>query len=135
MPTTAPDTNFGGRAGDHHDALYYYGLSATGTRDDNSSTRGLLVMNHENITQIYLHPNGPSPAPRPEGEVLKEMEAHGVSIVEISANSSNVWSYNQASPLNRRITVLTGMQLNGPVTGNALVRTAFRQRQRRPRHR
>jgi hypothetical protein len=45
------DTDFASRAGDHHDALYYYGLSAAGARDDNASSRGLLVMNHENITQ------------------------------------------------------------------------------------
>jgi secreted PhoX family phosphatase len=52
------DSDFASRAGDHHDALYYYGLSAAGTRDDGGNTRGLLVMNHENITQAYLHPNG-----------------------------------------------------------------------------
>jgi secreted PhoX family phosphatase len=87
------DTDFASRAGDHHDALYYYGLSAGGGRDDNSNTRGLLVMNHENITQAYLHPNGPtgsaSGQSRPEAEALKEMEAHGVSIVEISRASAN----------------------------------------------
>ena len=39
--------------------MSYFGLAATGsTPDANGNTRGLLVLNHENITQAYLHPNG-----------------------------------------------------------------------------
>jgi secreted PhoX family phosphatase len=121
------DTDFASRAGDHHDALYYYGLSAAGTRDDSSNSRGLLVMNHENITQAYLHPNGPTSTNgvRPEGEALKEMEAHGVGIIEVSRAADGVWSYNQSGALNRRITPLTPMDISGPVRGSAQLRTAF----------
>ncbi len=61
--------DFDKRAGDHNDALYYFGLSATGSNPDpNNSSRGLLVMNHENITQSYLHPTARPPrrrAPKP----------------------------------------------------------------------
>jgi secreted PhoX family phosphatase len=122
------DTNFAQRAGDQHDALYYYGLAASGTaRDDNNSSRGLLVMNHENILPQYMHPAGPTSVGgvRPEAEALKEMEAHGVSVVEVVRASNGTWSYVQDSPLNRRITPLTPMVFNGPVRGNALLRTAF----------
>ncbi len=121
------DTNFAGRAGDHHDGMSYFGLAATGsTPDQNSSTRGLLVMNHENITQTYLHPNGPTTAtPRPTGEVQKEMEAHGVSIVEVSRAASGAWSYSATSTLNRRITPYTPTTFSGPVRGNALLVTAY----------
>lgn len=125
------DNNFSTRAGDHNDALYYYGLTATGGgRDDNNSRRGLLVMNHENITQVYLHPNGPTGTAagqtRPEAEALKEMEAHGVSIIEVTrTGDAGAWSYVQAGALNRRITPLTPMVLNGPVRGTAGVRTRF----------
>jgi hypothetical protein len=88
------DTNFAGRAGDHHDGLYYYGLNSGGTgRNDANSERGLLVMNHENINEQYLHV-GPatnvSAGPRPAGEALKEIEAHGVSVVECSARPAAV---------------------------------------------
>jgi uncharacterized protein len=121
------DTNFGARAGDHHDALYYFGLSQSGSsRDDNNSQRGLLVMNHENITQVFLHAAGAT-APggiRPEAEAIKEMEAHGVSIVEVN-RTGKTWAYSQSSSLNRRITPLTPMQFNGPVRGSALLRTKF----------
>ncbi len=123
------DTNFGARAGDHHDGMYYFGLAATGTAPDpNSSTRGLLCINHENITEAYLHPNGVTSVGgvRPEAEAIKEIEAHGVSVIEVTrAGNTGAWSYSRTSTLNRRITPLTPMQINGPVRGNALVQTAF----------
>lgn len=124
------DTNFAARAGDHHDGMSFFGLAATGAAPDPAnSSRGLLALNHENITQRYLHPNGPTGtragAVRPEAEAIKEIEAHGVSIIEVSRAANGAWSYNQASALNRRITPLTPTQINGPVRGNALLRTAF----------
>jgi len=121
------DTDFANRAGDHFDALYWFGLAATGSaRDDNSSTRGLLVMNHENITSSYLHVAGPTSVAgaRPEAEALKEMECHGVSVVEV-AKSGTSWTYAQAGALNRRVTPLTATVFNGPVRGNALLHTVF----------
>ncbi|MDQ8755932.1 DUF839 domain-containing protein [Sphingosinicella sp. LHD-64] len=124
------DTNFAQRAGDHCDGMYWYGLNAAGTaRDDNSSARGLLTMNHENINQPYLHPNGPTgngtTTPRPEGEAIKEIEAHGVSVVEIARGTNGTWAYNQSSAFNHRVTPNTPVQFNGPVRGNAQLRTAF----------
>lgn len=122
------DSNFAQRAGDHHDALAFYGLSSDGTgRSDSSSTRGLLVMNHENITQTYLHPNGPATVSgaRPEAEALKEIEAHGVSVVEVTQNTSGAWSMSQTSTFNRRITPNTPMAIHGPARGHAMMRTAY----------
>ena len=79
------DTNFAQRAGDHHDGMSYFGLAASGTNPDpNNSTRGLLVLNHENISEQYLHVNGQTPAPRPESEAIKEIECHGVSVIEVT---------------------------------------------------
>jgi uncharacterized protein len=123
------DTNFGARAGDHHDGMYYFGLAATGTAPDpNNSTRGLLCINHENITETYLHPNGVTitGGVRPESEAIKEMEAHGVSVIEVTrAGASGAWSYSRTSTLNRRITPLTPMDISGPVRGSALLQTVF----------
>jgi uncharacterized protein len=123
------DTNWAGRAGDHHDGMYYYGLNLGGTgRDDNNSQRGLLVMNHENINEQYLHPNGAtnSPAgPRPAAEAIKEIEAHGVSVVEVLRSPAGVWNYALNSTFNRRITPNTPVQFNGPVRGHPLLRTKY----------
>ncbi|WP_230769272.1 PhoX family protein [Sphingomonas sp. Leaf4] len=122
------DTGFSARAGDHHDGMSYFGLAASGTAQDaTSSTRGVLVMNHENISEQYLHPNGVTltNGVRPTAEVVKEMECHGVSVVEVTRASTGGWSYVQGSPLNRRITPYTPTSFSGPVRGSALLYTAY----------
>ncbi len=123
------DTGFSARAGDHHDGMSFFGLSATGDAPDPAnSARGLLVLNHENITQTFLHPSGPTTVngARPEAEALKEMEAHGVSAIEVSrAGGAGAWSYQQGSAFNRRITPNTPMDFFGPARGAASLRTAF----------
>ncbi|ESQ78325.1 PhoX family phosphatase [Asticcacaulis sp. YBE204] len=120
------DTNFANRAGDHHDGMAYFGLAASGTaRDANNSTRGLLVMNHENITASYLHMNGVTAgATRLESEAVKEIEAHGVAVVEV-VQTGGAWTYVQNSTLNRRITPNTVMAINGPARGDAQLRTVY----------
>ena len=121
------DTNFAQRAGDHHDGMSFFGLAATGsTPEPASNTRGLLALNHENITPSYLHVAGQTSVSgvRPEAEALKEIECHGVSVIEVS-QTGGTWSYNQSSSLNRRITPFTPMAFNGPVRGNAILRTLF----------
>ena len=121
------DTNYAQRAGDHHDGMSFFGLAATGnTPDPNSSTRGVLVMNHENINQAYLHTGGAtSPGGvRPLAEALKEIECHGVSTIEVT-RGTGTWSYVPGSTLNRRITPFTPTSFSGPVAGSALLFTAF----------
>lgn len=118
------DTDFGNRIGDHHDALHYFGLSAAGTPERNNSLRGLMVQNHENITQTYLHANGPTVTPRPVAEALKEIEAHGVSVVEYLDSGNRAWTYVQGSSFNRRITPNTPMSFHGPAAGSAFLVTA-----------
>jgi len=122
------DTDFANRIGDHGDALYWYGLSSAGTRDDNSSTRGLVTQNHENLNIQYLHANGPtnlSTGPRPESEVIKEIEAHGTSVSEYADSGNRSWAYVQNSPFNRRITPFTPVMFNGPVRGNDAIKTPY----------
>ena len=122
------DTNFAARAGDHHDGMSFFGLAATGTvPDPSSSSRGLLVLNHENITQAYLHANGATTVGGVRtvlAEVIKEVEAHGVSVVEIARGSSG-WAYVPNGALNRRITPFTVTSFSGPVRGSTLLRTAY----------
>ena len=119
------DTGFEHRAGDHHDGMEYFGLAADGTRRDaNSSERGLLVMNHEALSDHFLHANGASARPRPASESDKEIPAHGVSVVEVRKRNGR-FAYVQASGLNRRITPLTPVQIGGPLRGNALMKTKY----------
>ncbi|MCP3733767.1 PhoX family phosphatase [Sphingomonas sp. RP10(2022)] len=121
------DTTYSARAGDHHDGMSYFGLAASGNAPDaGNSSRGLLVLNHENITQAYLHPNGAtsSGGVRPTAEVLKEMECHGVSVIEITRGTGS-WSYVATGSLNRRITPFTPTSFSGPVAGSSLLFTAY----------
>ena len=115
------------RAGDHHDGMEYFGMNAAGQYDRNSSTRGLLVMNHEAITPSYLHPTGQTIVNNVRtvaDEVLKEFFVHGVSVIEVNRNGST-WSYNQGSNFNRRVHTLTEIDLAGPARGNAAMITKF----------
>ncbi|MCY7319107.1 MAG: PhoX family phosphatase [Ramlibacter sp.] len=119
------DTDFENRAGDHHDGIEYFGLNAAGTaRDVAGSERGLLAMNHEALTDQFLHANGTTANPRPAAEADKEIPAHGVSIVEVRKVAGK-FAYQSDSSFNRRVTPLTPIQINGPVRGNALVKTKF----------
>jgi len=124
------DTNYAQRAGDHHDGMYFFGLNAAGTgRDDTSNTRGILCVNHENVTEQYLHAGGTltvvAGARTDRVEVDREIECHGVGIVEVARGSTGTWAYSQASTFNRRITPNTPMQINGPARGAARMRTLF----------
>jgi uncharacterized protein len=118
------DTDYANRAGDHHDGMEYFGLSASGARDVNASDRALLAMNHEALTDHFLHVAGSSARPRPAGESDKEIPAHGVSIVEV-AKTGGRFATVQASSFNRRITPLTPMLLSGPASGSALMKTLY----------
>ncbi len=43
--------------------MAWFGLRHRRVADSASNTRGLIAINHENITQVYLHANGPTAAP------------------------------------------------------------------------
>ncbi len=113
------------QVGMHHDGLHFFpiDLKAGG----NSSTEGLLVMNHEYINQDALHPNGATyvSGERPADEVRKEIAAHGVSVVHIKRDSAGAWDVVFGSPFNRRITGGTEMDIRGPVRGNAKLVTKY----------
>ena len=119
------DTGYDKRVGDCHDGIQYYGLSASGMRDDNGNDRALLAMNHEYITPWVLHANGPTASPRPAGEVDIEVDCHGVTVAEVKKNAQGVFEVAVDSAFNRRITGTTEMELSGPARGNPLFVTKF----------
>ncbi|MFN6994197.1 MAG: PhoX family protein [Aquincola tertiaricarbonis] len=127
------DGDFDNRAGDHHDGMEYFGLSADGTRrDPNGSERGLLAMNHEATSHAgterasaFVHANGgTNTLPRPAAEVDREVPLHGVSVVEVR-KVNGVFGTVQASAYNRRITPLTPVEISGAARGNALMKTKY----------
>ena len=125
------DSNFARRSGDHHDGIHFFGLSAAGTPDFANNDRALLVLNHENIsgTVQFMHPAGQTniaanAGPRPEAEVIKEIDAHGVSVIELRKTAAQ-YGYVKASTFNRRITAATLMEIAGPARATAFTKTRF----------
>ena len=116
------------QVGMHHDGLYFFPIDQKA--GGNSSTEGLLVMNHEYINQSALHANGPTNAGdnggvRPADEVRKEIAAHGVSVVHIKRDTDGTWDVVFGSPFNRRITGNTEMDIRGPVRGYSKLVTTY----------
>ena len=120
------------RAGDNHDGMSFFGMHPTNKNyAAKESTQGLLVLNHEYLQLPQLHtPEGTKVinGVRPEDQVLREVNAHGVSVIEISkdANTQDV-KINLNSKFNRRITAATEMEIRGPARGSDLVKTRFSQ--------
>lgn len=130
MPEFSPSNTGAEQAeqiGSHHDGLHFFPI-------DGSSTDGLLVMNHEYVEPRYLHAAYAGQAlttdetvlhddTRLDDEVLKELNAHGVSVVRVSTDG-NEWSV-VPDPRNRRVTGLTRMEISGPVRGSDPVKTLY----------
>ncbi|MGZ9046075.1 MAG: PhoX family protein, partial [Telluria sp.] len=124
------DADFEQRAGDHHDGMEFFGLSATGTPSTSSSERGLLAVNYEattdqQLSSFFLHPTGGTTTlPRPGAEVDKEVALHGIGVVEV-ARSAGAWQYRKESAFNRRLTALSDIDMAGPARGNPLLVTRY----------
>ena len=124
------DSDFENRAGDHHDGMEWYGLTASGRPSLTSTDRGLLAINHEATTDetrssFFLHATGgTSTLPRPAAEVDKEVSVHGISVVEVK-KTADKWAYVKESAFNFRITPLTDIEISGPARGNALLVTKY----------
>jgi secreted PhoX family phosphatase len=118
------------RIGDHHDGMDIYYIDANGRYSEKETGRAVLCVNHESSADAhFLHPNGQTSNKvsgkkfdqfgewdlglRPELEVLKEINLHGISVVEM-VKTPQGWRIQQDSPLNRRITPQTPMRVSGP---------------------
>jgi secreted PhoX family phosphatase len=129
------DNDFEVRAGDHNDAMHYFGLNRAGNGWDPQGTeRALLCINNEVCEDLgFVHPNGPTnygadnTEARPAIEIDKEVAAHGVTIVAI-AKQGSTYQLDRASRYNQRITAATPCQISGPARGSAMMATAYSPR-------
>lgn len=111
--------------GMHHDGMHFFPIDAQ--RGGKKSDHGLLVLNHEYVDAPLLHPNGPTLVAGKRSsaeEVRKEINAHGVSVVEIRRGLNGEWAV-LPSARNRRITGATPMQISGPARGHVLLKTRY----------
>ncbi|MBF7683294.1 PhoX family phosphatase [Acinetobacter sp. B5B] len=117
------------RSGDCHDGIHFFGLNKKTKRlDDTFSEEGLLVMNHEYINPTFLHAKGPTKVNghRPEDEVIRENNAHGVSVIHVKKNEiTQHVEIIKNSVFNRRITTYTPMDFSGAAAGSPLLATLY----------
>jgi len=127
------------RIGDHHDGMDLFFINASGKFTTQDTGRAVLVVNHESSADAhFFHPNGQTSGgvsgkkfsqfggwdllARPELEVLKEINHHGVSVVEMN-RVNGVWQTKLDSLYNRRVTAQTPMRVAGPAAHLADIRT------------
>ncbi|MFN3891513.1 MAG: PhoX family protein [Beijerinckiaceae bacterium] len=114
--------------GMHHDGMHFFPTGG-------SSTDGLLVVNHEYVEPRFLHASYAGKplksddvivenGVRDPEHVLKEINAHGVSILRIARGADGRWEIREDSRA-RRITGQTPMEIAGPVRGDNLVKTKY----------
>ena len=125
---TETSASYDFRSGDHHDGMYFFGMGSNNKWNESISDKGILCINHEAITPLFLHANGPTPAGTGTrtvaDEVQKEFRLHGVSVVEVN-KVNGTFQINLSSRFNRRITTLTEMDISGPLRGHDLLKTKF----------
>ena len=127
------------RVGDHHDGMDLFYIDALGRYTTTDTGRAVLVVNHESSADAhFFHPTGQTSGGvtgkkfsqfggwdlgvRPELEVLKEINHHGVSVAEIGKNGAGQWTCKLDSLYNRRVTAQTPMRIAGPAAHLADIR-------------
>ncbi len=87
---------------------------------DRQGRRALLVANHEYTNEGLMFPPG-TPA---ETVVRTAWAAHGLSVVELKRrHAGDQWEYQPRARRNRRITLNTIFDVDGPAAGSALLKT------------
>jgi secreted PhoX family phosphatase len=132
------------RIGDQHDGMDIYYVDPAGKYSAKDTGRAVLSVNHESSAEAhFLHPQGQTSngvsgtkfdqfgkwdlGSRPELEALKEINLHGVSVVELSKTAGG-WTYKLDSPLNRRITPHTPARITGPAVHLAEIKALMSTR-------
>ncbi len=93
-------------------------------------TRGFLVANHEYTNEAIMFPPGTDP----ETLIRTSWAAHGLSVVELRRKGrGEKWDYVKGARLNRRITLDTVFEFDGPAAGSDLLKTTEDPRGKRVR--
>jgi secreted PhoX family phosphatase len=100
--------------GMHHDGIDYFPIGG-------SSTRGLLVMNHEYTDDGLLHTDGMKTWSAEK--VRKSQAAHGVAVIEVELKDGR-WQIVRPSKYARRFTAFSPFAVSGPAAGHALMKTS-----------
>jgi secreted PhoX family phosphatase len=100
--------------GMHNDGVVYFKLRG--------SSHGLLVQNNEYADEGLLFADGV--ADWDAEKTAKSLNAHGVSIVEVTKGRRGEWEVVRPSPYARRITGSTPIAIGGPAAGDPRLATS-----------
>jgi len=129
FPEFAPDASNSAadqaqQVGAWHDGMRFFPMG----EGEERHRHGLLVLNHENISRNVFFPGSRTRnadgLPTDPDQVRKEINAHGISVVELQADAGGSWEVVQ-SGFNRRITAATEMIFSGPAAGSRFFVTPF----------
>ncbi len=90
-----------------------------------SSSRGLLVVNHEYVRSEMMFPGSPNVTELTQEQSKVNMASHGLSVVEIQKDENGQWQTILDSTYNRRITPNTEMMITGPSAGSKRLKTTY----------
>lgn len=82
----------------------------------------ILIVNNEYTNRGVIWGNRPEGKAENNDDILKGMNAHGLTSVEI-AEDNGAWSVVKDSPFNRRFTPDVEMDITGPARGHDLMKT------------
>ncbi|MCC3649254.1 MULTISPECIES: PhoX family protein [Cytobacillus] len=83
--------------------------------------RGLLWVNHEYSSDLFVHGARPANGKYSAGQIQKMLYNQGGSIIEVYRDKEGTWKLDTNSKYARRITGLTPFQLTGPAKGSKAV--------------
>ncbi len=133
------------RFGDHHDGMDLFFIDSSGNYSAAETDRAVLAVNHESSADAhFFHATGQTSGGtsgkkfsqfggwdggvRPIAESLKEINHHGVSLVEVR-KVAGVWTVQLDSDFNRRVTAQTVVNVTGPAAHiddiHSFMQTAF----------
>jgi secreted PhoX family phosphatase len=84
--------------------------------------KNILTVNNEYVNRSVIYGNRASKLPENADDIRKGKAGHGVSVLEIKMQEGK-WTVVKDSPLNRRITADTPMEITGPARGHDLLWT------------
>ncbi|MCM3090581.1 MULTISPECIES: PhoX family protein [unclassified Cytobacillus] len=83
--------------------------------------RGLLWVNHEYSSDLFVHGARPANGKYTAAQIQKMLYSQGGSIIEVYRDKEGTWKMDTNSKYARRITGLTPFQLTGPARGSKAV--------------
>ncbi|MBU8772099.1 PhoX family protein [Cytobacillus oceanisediminis] len=91
---------------------------------DGSNERGLLWVNHESSSEIFVHGIKKNGRYTHE-QIYKILYNQGGSLIEIYLDNDGIWKMDTHSKFARRVTGFTPMDLTGPAKGSPAVKGAL----------